>query len=525
MEETIRILIVNDEQVVRMATSHILHQAGYEILEASSGAECLHIARAEKPHLVLLDVVMPGMDGIETCREIKANPELAGILVILFSSSRIHSKDQVEGLNLGADGYITYPCSREELFARIEAYVRIQKSEQRLREIEERKRSEEQLRKSKVMLQRVFDGISEPLIMLGPDMRVHMVNKAAKDYYRLARYTDAIGKHCYEGLKGRSVPCEECERPFASLKGYVGAFERKGAMDPDRVEQIVVYSARDELEGEDDATIIRISDITKAKLMERQLIQSEKLASIGLLVSGIAHEINNPNSFILINIPILRDYLAELLPIVDSYAKDHPDFELFFMPYEELRQDIFKLLENMEHGSNRINATVSGLKEFARKREKSERQLVNMEQAAERAVILCRAELRKRIKSFDVSIEEGMPPLFADPEAIEQVIVNLLINAAHASDKEESWVKLRIFEGDGGLKPCIIEVSDNGCGMDEKTLANIFNPFFTTKSSLQGTGLGLYICHNLVESQGGKVVVESKQGIGSTFRVILYHVS
>src|SRR5208337_2347363 len=130
----------------------------------------------------------------------------------------------------------------------------------------------------------------------------------------------------------------------------------------DRLEQVVVYSVEDE-SGKKKAAIVRISDITRTKILERQLIQNEKLASLGLLVSGIAHEINNPNSFIAFNIPILRDYVEALMPIIDIHAESRQNFELFGMSYQEFREDILKLLENMEHGSSRINATVSGLKE------------------------------------------------------------------------------------------------------------------------------------------------------------------
>jgi PAS domain S-box-containing protein len=114
-----------------------------------------------------------------------------------------------------------------------------------------------------------------------------------------------------------------------------------------------------------------ITDISERKQMERQLVQQEKLASLGLLVAGVAHEINNP-TFISFNLPILRDYLQELMPIVDAYALENPDLELYCMNYQEFRQDIFKLLDNLEHGSIRINRIVSNLKEYARKREKAE---------------------------------------------------------------------------------------------------------------------------------------------------------
>jgi PAS domain S-box-containing protein len=264
-----------------------------------------------------------------------------------------------------------------------------------------------------------------------------------------------------------------------------------------------------------------VTDISERKQLERQLVQQEKLASLGLLVSGIAHEINNPNSFIAFNIPILRDYLQELVPIVDCYALDHPDMELSCMKYQEFRQDIFKLLDNMEHGSNRINRIVSNLKDYARKRERIELQWFELEEVVDKAINLCHSEIRKKIGSFEVQITEGTPSIFSDPEALEQVLVNLLINAVHASDKRDSWIGLRVGCDKSLGGGCLIEVSDNGCGMDEKIMGKIFDPFFTTKSSSSGTGLGLYVCYTLVEALGGKLEVASTPGKGSTFRIVL----
>lgn len=388
------------------------------------------------------------------------------------------------------------------------------------REIEERSRTEERLQQSKTTLQMVFDGISEPLVMLNGKMCVQMLNRAAREYFHLRRYTDALGRKCFEGLRGRPEPCDGCERPFFNLKDFSGAFERKCPVDPNRLERVVVYRSLHESTGEE-ASIIRISDITKAKLMEKHLIRNEKLASLGLLLSGIAHEINNPNSFISFNIPILRDYLDILTPIVDAHARGNLEFKPYGMSYLEFREDIYKLVDNMEHGSGRINAIVARLKEFVTRRESVERQQVDLRYIVEKAVMLCRGEINKRVKSFSVRIPGTLAPVESDPDALEQVIINLLINAAHAADKDDSWIVLEVLFSSEPMY-CSIEVRDNGHGMDEATRLKVFDPFFTTKSTMKGTGLGLYLCHNLMEELGGRIEVESQAGMGSTFRVILH---
>jgi signal transduction histidine kinase len=349
---------------------------------------------------------------------------------------------------------------------------------------------------------------------------VTMINKAAMDYYMVGEGVDYLGKPCFQGLRGRESVCPECEHPFLGSDTRTASFERKGLRDAGRVEQVTVYPVLDE-RGRLDAFIVRISDITQAKILERQILQNEKLASLGLVTSGIAHEINNPNSFIYFNLPILRNYLLELMPILDDHAAAHPEFVVLNMPYAELREDIFKLLENMEHGSQRISKVVGVLKSFVRKREIEGTQRIDLRQLIEKVVALCRTELRHNVRSFEILVPEDLPPLVSEPEALEQVVLNLLINAIHACDKPDSHVGLKVWQGPSSSDGFVIEIKDNGSGIEDSVLDRIFDPFFTTKSSSQGTGLGLYICHNHVESLGGRIEVESRVGEGTTFRVVL----
>jgi PAS domain S-box-containing protein len=380
----------------------------------------------------------------------------------------------------------------------------------------ERIRIEERVHQSKIMLQRVFDGISDPLIMVDSGQKVRMLNVAAKDYFR-TEFHEAIGKHCYQ-LLGRDIPCGDCNIAAGINKGMAIAFEKRNPFDHSRHEKIVMYPLK-EADREKGGAIIRISDITETKLLQRQMIQNEKLASLGLLVSGIAHEINNPNNFITFNLPILRDYLQELMPIVDDYANIHPEYELFGMAYGEFREEIFRLLDNMNHGATRINTTVSKLRDFSRKKEKQELSWVYLKEVFRKAMSICEGDLKKKIKRFEMEVFPSLPMIHTDAAALEQVIINLLINAIQASDKEDSWIKLLAYLGEEG--DVMIEVRDNGVGMDDKILGNLFDPFFTTKQPGTGTGLGLYVSQNLIEGLGGHIQVESEEGKGTLFRITL----
>jgi C4-dicarboxylate-specific signal transduction histidine kinase len=292
-------------------------------------------------------------------------------------------------------------------------------------------------------------------------------------------------------------------------------FEKSG-----KYENIFIYPTHEEYRVSGSA-IIRISDITKEKILTMELIQREKLASLGLLVSSVTHEINNPNNFISFNIPILRDGLLEILPVLDEYAARTPQYAVQGMPYAEYRADVMKLLENIEHGSVRINSTVAKLKEFSRKKDDKGIRPILPTDVVEQAVAICRTQIRKTVKTFDVQVEQDMPEMINDSDAIEQPFINLLINAAQAVDKTDSYIRLRVQRGSSDEEGLVMEVEDNGCGMDAKTVSRIFEPFFTTKEKGLGTGLGLYISKNLLESARGSISVESAIGRGTTFRIII----
>ena len=384
-------------------------------------------------------------------------------------------------------------------------------------EFAERIQAENRLVHNQKMLKAVFDGISDPLVLLGADMKVKMLNRAGADYYGLSEDRCILESKCHQMLRDSATPCQGCEVPTAISSGKITQFERRGFMDPEMLEKIYIYPVKNE-DSSDWDILIRISDITEQRLLENQIIQNGKLASLGVLISSVAHEINNPISFISFNIPILRDYIEELMPIVDAYAAEQPDFEICNMPYADFHEDISKLLDNLDHGSARIKAFVSNLKEFSQVKGKVEEKWIDLNLVIERVLSISRVHLLKSVKSFVMNIPENLPKIWSDPYALEQILLNLLINAAQAaSDKIVLSVNIR----NSWLDHLVLEVIDNGNGIDGETKKKIFDPFFTTKSLTEGTGLGLYVCHGLVDSLRGRIEVESEPEKGSKFRVIL----
>jgi signal transduction histidine kinase len=378
---------------------------------------------------------------------------------------------------------------------------------------------EKRIRERKIVLQEVIAGISNPVLVLTADFRITAMNLAAAKYYRVPDPHSSVGKRCYRALTGKTKPCEGCGYSPLTLKKRIKSIIRRGIVDPERYEQVHFNPLRGN--GAEREVLIHITDITNEKLMERKLAQSQKFSSFGLLVSGIAHELGNLSNCITFNIPILRDYLMSVIPIMDDHARNHDDFEFFSMPYPEFRQDVFRLLDNMEHASNRISETGSGFKEFISMASAEKRKWVEVGSVINKSVALCRGQMKKTVRHFEMKIAEDLPPIFTDPSALEQVLVNLLINAAQAVDSGDLRVMLSARLGNTPHSYLIIEVSDNGYGMEEEILEKVFDPFFTTKEDLNGNGLGLFVSKNLIEDLGGKIEGESRVGVGSTFSVTL----
>lgn len=267
---------------------------------------------------------------------------------------------------------------------------------------------------------------------------------------------------------------------------------------------------------------LRRKSYLKILQMESILVAREKMAALGMMISGIAHEINNPNGVILFNLPILKDYLQELVPIVDDYAEKNSDFILFNMPYKDFRKDLHRLIENITNGSNRINHIVSNLKEFSLRKDKIKRELFQTKDVIRKVVNICGSEINRLVDSFEINVPEDLPQVYCDPDIVELILTNFLINAAEAADKENSWIKLNVFSKKKKRNGLIIEVRDNGSGINKNNMDRIFDPFISTRLSKKGGGgLGLYLCKTLADQMGAVVEVDSEVGKGSTFRLKL----
>ncbi|MEM7646875.1 MAG: ATP-binding protein, partial [Pseudomonadota bacterium] len=257
---------------------------------------------------------------------------------------------------------------------------------------------------------------------------------------------------------------------------------------------------------------------SKIKSTQDQLVQSAKLASLGELVAGIAHELNNPIGFIYSNIGHLKEYSQSLFKIVDKAHRNPQDIE-FLMGEEDytyIKKDLPKLIQSCEEGSNRAKQIVLGLRNFSRMDEEQS-QAIDLNSAIDSTLNLLSGELKNKV---DVVRDYGELPRFnGNSNQLKQVFMNLLNNAAQAiEEKGEIRIKTAFLSD---RKTIQLQFIDSGCGIEKENLEKIFDPFYTTKSVGEGTGLGLSISYGIINSHGGRIHVESEKDKGTQFTINL----
>ena len=350
----------------------------------------------------------------------------------------------------------------------------------------------------------MFQAIPDDVAVIDLDRNIVMTNRGS---------TSSQGK-CHSRFFGSETPCTDCRLSrIRRDKTPIVHTIRSGTRFLE-VHAIPVFDRDREVEG----IIEFYRDVTLEKTYEQQIQQADKLASLGQLVSGIGHEINNPNQFIRGNVRIIRQALEDILPIVDEYAAAHPDLKVAKLRYDFFRSNILTLVDDMAHGSERIRGIVEGLRNFARKDEGLLVDRVDVNTLIQAASRLVANEIHKHAEIV-MDLDPGIPTFDGNAQKIEQVIVNLLVNAAQAMpDDRRGTVSVKTGVSEAGIS---IEVKDDGRGMNEKTLRQIFDPFFTTKRAKGGTGLGLPIAYRIVEEHGGTISVDSTPGVGTVFTVTI----
>ena len=255
------------------------------------------------------------------------------------------------------------------------------------------------------------------------------------------------------------------------------------------------------------------------RLHQQQLVQADKMAALGVLVSGVAHEINNPTGIILLEAPILKRFHTDASRVLERYYQENGDFTCGGLPYSRMRQEVPKSLEKIQDAGKRIKRIVDDLKDFARQDTTSCNEILDLNTAAQAAVRLVEPTIRKATRNFSVGYRKGLPQVRGNRQRIEQVLVNLILNACQALPDPERGIELTTWH-DAFRGTVVLRLRDEGTGIAPEHLSRLTDPFFTTKQHQGGTGLGLSVSAGIVKEHGGTLEFQS-DGSGTTVTLTL----
>lgn len=443
--DSVRILLVDDTPTNLKVLSEALQGQGWKTLMAIDGESAIEQAEYALPDLILLDVMMPGIDGFETCQRFKANPKLQ-LIPIIFMTALSDAVNKVRGLELGAVDYITKPFQQEEVIARVKLHLSLSQLTRSLKDtIEKQSKTQAQL-----------EDLTQQL-----EQRVH------------------------------------------------------------------------------DRTIELENSMQQLKTTQLQLIQSEKMSTLGQLVAGIGHEINNPINFVGGNLKHIETYTQDLFTLIEMYQAKQPDAEIeeFIkdVDLEYLTEDMPKLIRSIHEGVDRLRDISFSLRSFARS-DISSKVEYQIHEGIESTLMLLKHRLKADEQHPEIQINRhygDLSPIRCYPGQLNQVFMNLIANALDVFEEQNVarsyeeictapnviWISTAIEQS---TETATIRIKDNGFGISPEIQSQIFEPSFTTKPVGKGTGLGLAISRQIiVEKHGGKLDCHSVIGQGTEFTIVL----
>jgi two-component system, NtrC family, sensor kinase len=499
-----RLLVVDDEENILRSLRRVLRHGDWEIRTALDAERGLVELTTFTPEVVLSDFRLPGMNGAEFLALVKERmPRAQRILLTGHADQRAIE----EAINRSeVFRYIAKPWNDSQLlltvqsafeqFAvvaeneRLSETTRKQNEELRVLNAELEERVEQRTRLLTVAKREwelSFDSLDLPLaVVRGTD---YVVRRANLSYARVSghRVQDVSqSPSCHQFLFGRDSPCPGCPLQKALGNGEEGQAEigHKG-----RTYVLNVYPM-----AEAGQAVCAYRDVTEEREMTRRLVESEKMAAVGQLAGGVAHEINNPLGGILAFSQLMRRDAGR-------NAKDQEALQL------------------IEESALRCKRIVESLLQFSRRPRVEDRRTFDLSSCVDDACFLFRGQLKQAPwASLDLHIERELPQVFGDPAQLGQVVLNLLQNGLHALAGHDGTLSVSTGRRDMTV---YFTISDSGTGISADVLPRIFEPSFTTKPPGQGTGLGLAIAYRIVEDHGGTFEVKTEPRKGSTFTVLL----
>lgn len=526
------ILIVDDKPANLDVIRAYLKEHNFKILVANNGLQALKRLENIKPDLILMDVLMPGLDGIEVCKQIKENPALKDIPLI-FMTALADTEHKTQGFSAGAVDFLTKPVQKEELLARVNTHLEIMRyrnfleeevctrTSQLKNEIIERRKKEEEYHI-------LFNNASDAIFIIKKGI-CDNCNLRALETFNIHK-EDVIGFPPFSSLYPIEQPdgtkTADIVEDILNLKYNFTEIEllKKGNIQFSAELYINQLQAKDE-----DFLQIIVHDITERKKiesMESALIQSSKLAEIGALSAGIVHEIKNPLGGIIqtiqnIELRLLDKENANNLSILEKSGLTFKELDQYLK-----NRKIDKMISVISESCLLINDIINNMLKFSRKTQLSFSYINICDLLAETLVM---AKFNKdflSISNLSINAQENIPLVYCRKNEIEQVFLNILNNSAQAMVEYKLNNKEYIPELDIKIsyngKSCLIEFKDNGPGIKNEILDDVFELFFTTKSLDKGTGLGLYICRQIIEEKHkGSIKIKNNPNYGITVYISL----
>jgi len=385
----------------------------------------------------------------------------------------------------------------------------------------------EALRRSEGRYRVLVETMGEAVASTDPDLLITYVNRQAC----------VLSGYAQDELVGKRVHCflDEANRAIleASLTRHLGgddssyeiAIIRKNGeqrtcvvspcslTDDEGTETGILAVFRDVTEQKEEERKRRSAEET-ARMRELQLLQADKMVALGTLVSGVAHEINNPNHFIQLNASVLQEVFTAIRPMLDARYSSEGEFRIGKMPYSRLRERLPRMIQAITEGSERIKRIVADLRDFVRPSDAGATEKVDLNAVVGTAVNLMRNLIGKSTNDFRVVTCPDLPNIQGNAQRLEQVIINLLQNACFALEERSQGIKIST-EWNVHKSQVTVKIRDNGAGIPSEVLRRIKDPFFTTRRNSGGTGLGLSVSSTIIEQHRGTLEFTSTSGEGT----------
>lgn len=482
MDETLlnKILIIEDEPDISDYLYDTLAMSGYEVRQAYDGIEGLKSIEQDKPNLVLLDIMMPRLDGLEVCRRIRANAETRSVRVI-FITAKGSLEEKLEGFQAGANDFIVKPFSSSELLARIEAHLRIDMLSRDLELSEKRYRQ-------------LIDHSPDGILLFSPEQKLLFINSRFKSILP-GKFDNIEVDQTIEDLKPSSLVFGEIGALLEKVKNTGLIVTRTFSISAQKGHTtfLEIRGIPSEIPGTRGSMFqVVMRDVTEKHNMEKVISRAEKINSLGILTAGIAHEINNPLAGISNAIHILKR---------DSIGKEKKE----------------EILELILSNISRISRIIDDLRVFSRQ-ERYESDTFDLIMVLEETLKLLRYHRENDQIKIELETNGNSPKIEGSKNQFQQLMINLLLNASQAIDGTGT---IRVEVTKMGDRSVAIKVIDTGCGIPADQIDQIFDPFFTTKRDWRGTGLGLAVSYRIVQLLKGTISVSSTVGKGTTFTLTM----